>query len=427
MPALSGRGPFSYDKITLSGTNVYTLVNATYDPTNGETLEVLVAGVKIQGVGLSIAGTIITDDLFYVNSLTNPTTISLVTPSTDEVVIRRISNRATPQVDFAPGSVIRESDLDDSTNQTLHVAQEAMDIAISGMVLEANDKFNGKSKVIESVAAPVSANDVVTKTYLEDTWLTSTDKTNSATVAGISAHVTTVAGIDSEVTAVAGDATDIGVVAGKATEIGRLGTADTVADMVLLGTTDCVADMAILGTSDIVADMALLGTSDCVADMAILGTSDVVTDMNVLGTADVVADMNVLGTSDVVTDMNLLATADIVADMALLAVPAVITDMDLLGATGVIADMDAIGATGVIGDIETVADNLVGVNAFAARYRVASSAPGSDNDDGDLYYNTTSNQLNVHDGSSWGAIGQTEAQTIVTADNSATAMAIALG
>ena len=439
MPALSGRGPFSYDTITLSGTNVYTLVNATYDPTNGETLEVLVAGVKLQGVGLSISGTIISGDGFYVNSLTNPTTVSLVAASTSEVVIRRISNRSTPQVDFAPGSVIRESDLDDSTNQTLHVAQEAMDIAISGMVLEANDKFNGKSKVIESVAAPVSANDVVTKTYLEDTWLTSTDKTNSATVAGISAHVTTVAGIDSEVTAVAGDATDIGVVAGKATEIGRLGTADTVADMVLLGTTDCVADMAILGTSDIVADMALLGTSDCVADMAILGTSDVVTDMNVLATADVVTDMNTLGTADVVTDMNTLGTADVVTDMnllavsaviddmALLAVPAVITDMDLLGATGVIADMDAIGATGVIGDIETVADNLAGVNAFAARYRVASSAPGSDNDDGDLYYNTATNQLNVHDGSNWGAIGQTEAQTIVTADNSATAMAIALG
>jgi len=80
MPALSGRGPFSYDTITLSGTNVYTLVNATYDPTNGETLEVLVAGTKIQGVGLSTAGTIISGDGFYVNSLTNPTTISL-TPS----------------------------------------------------------------------------------------------------------------------------------------------------------------------------------------------------------------------------------------------------------------------------------------------------------------------------------------------------------
>ncbi|SVB10555.1 uncharacterized protein METZ01_LOCUS163409, partial [marine metagenome] len=138
MPALSGRGPFSYDTITLSGTNVYTLVNATYDPTNGETLEVLVAGTKIQGVGLSTAGTIISGDGFYVNSLTNPTTISLTpSASTEEVVIRRISNRATPEVDFAPGSVIRESDLDASTNQTLHVAQEAIDIALTGMTFHA--------------------------------------------------------------------------------------------------------------------------------------------------------------------------------------------------------------------------------------------------------------------------------------------------
>ena len=448
MPALVRQGPFSYDSNGYSSTRTYNLVKAAFVADKGDILEVVINGVKIVGEGANV-----TNDEFTVNSLTNPTSITVATtftttdPATSSalvftsgtIIVKRLSNRSTAVVDFAPGSVIREQDLDDSTNQTLHVAQEAMDIAISGMVLQANDKFDGKGKVIEDVAVPVADNDVVTKTYLEDTWLTSTDKTNSATVAGISAHVTTVAGIDSEVTAVAGDATDIGVVAGKATEIGRLGTADTVADMVLLGTTDCVADMAILGTSDIVADMALLGTSDCVADMAILGTSDVVTDMNVLATADVVTDMNTLGTADVVTDMNTLGTADVVTDMnllavsaviddmALLAVPAVITDMDLLGATGVIADMDAIGATGVIGDIETVADNLVGVNAFAARYRVASSAPGSSNEDGDLYYNTATNQLNVHDGSNWGAIGQTEAQTIVTADNSATAMAIALG
>jgi hypothetical protein len=89
--------------------------------------------------------------------------------------------------------------------------------------------------------------------------------------------------------------------------------------------------------------------------------------------------------------------------------------------------MDAIGATGVIADLETVANNLSSINDFADKYRIASSAPSSNNDDGDLYYNTATNQLNVHDGSAWGAIGQTEAQSIVTADNSATAMAIALG
>ena len=209
--------------------------------------------------------------------------------------------------------------------------------------------------------------------------------------------------------------------------INTLSASDVLTDMSLLTATGVIDDMALLGTSAVVADMAILGTSDVVTDMNVLATADVVADMNVLGTADVVADMNVLGTSDVVTDMNLLAVSAVIDDMALLAVPAVITDMDLLGASGVIADMDAIGATGVIADLETVANNLSSINDFADKYRIASSAPAINNDDGDLYYNTATNQLNVHDGSAWTSIGLTQAQTIVTADNSATAMAIALG
>ena len=170
MPALERQGPFSYDADLTSSNNIYTLVKSVYDPTNGEILEVLVDGVKVQGVGLSIAGTIISGDLFYVNSLTNPTTISLVNASTSaKVTIRRLSNRETPQVDFAPGSVIREQDLDNSTNQTLHVAQEAMDTALSGMVLQASGKFDAKSKVVESVADGVAANDAVNKGQLTAT------------------------------------------------------------------------------------------------------------------------------------------------------------------------------------------------------------------------------------------------------------------
>ena len=359
-------------------------------------------------------------------------------------VRREVQDQSSPAVDFSNASILTEQDLDNSSANVFHMAQQAVETANNTLpyntgtgVYESYQPGTTTKKRITQVADPVNDNDAVTKGFI------STNLPNITTVAGISANVTTVAGIASDVTAVAGDATDIGVVAGKATEIGllgtsamatastghlaRLGTAAVVEDMGILGTAAVVEDMGLLGTADCVADMAILGTSDVVADMNVLATADIVADMNTLGTADVVADMNTLGHADVVTDMNLLATADVVADMALLAVPAVITDMDLLGATGVIADMDAIGATGVIGDIETVADNLVGVNAFAARYRVASSAPGSDNDDGDLYYNTTSNQLNVHDGSSWGAIGQTQVQTETAANNAAVAMAIALG
>ena len=56
---------------------------------------------------------------------------------------------------------------------------------------------------------------------------------------------------------------------------------------------------------------------------------------------------------------------------------------------------------GSIANVNTVATNLSGVNNFADRYRVASSAPGSNNDEGDLYFDTTSNELKVYNGSAW--------------------------
>ena len=157
------------------------------------------------------------------------------------------------------------------------------------------------------------------------------------------------------INAAVADATDIGVVAGKETEIGRLGTADTVADMVLLGTTDCVADMAILATTDIVADMALLGTTDCVADMALLATTDCIADMAILATTDIVADMAILGTADIVADMALLGTSDCVADMALLATTDCIADMAILGTADIVEDMSHLGTADVVADLAILA------------------------------------------------------------------------
>ncbi len=51
-------------------------------------------------------------------------------------------------------------------------------------------------------------------------------------------------------------------------------------------------------------------------------------------------------------------------------------------------------------DIKLLSDT---VESFKARYRIASSAPGSDNNDGDLYYNTSTDTLFVYDGSQWEA------------------------
>ena len=59
-----------------------------------------------------------------------------------------------------------------------------------------------------------------------------------------------------------------------------------------------------------------------------------------------------------------------------------------------------------IANVNTVANNLTDVNAFADVYRVASSDPsaradGSSLQEGDLYFNTTSDELKVYNGGSW--------------------------
>ena len=54
-------------------------------------------------------------------------------------------------------------------------------------------------------------------------------------------------------------------------------------------------------------------------------------------------------------------------------------------------------------DVKSLSDDI---NDFNARYRVASSAPGSNNDDGDLWFDTTANKMKVYNatGSSWDVV-----------------------
>jgi hypothetical protein len=151
--------------------------------------------------------------------------------------------------------------------------------------------------------------------------------------------------------------------------------------------------------------MGILATTDVVADMAILATSDIVTDMNVLGTSANVTAMGLLGVSAVVTDMGILGTSDVVADMA------------LLGTSANVSAMDVIGTSTVVANIATVAANVAGVNSFAERYRVGSSNPTSDLNEGDLFYNTSSNVVLFYNGSAWitivaGNVTQTGSETL---------------
>jgi len=68
---------------------------------------------------------------------------------------------------------------------------------------------------------------------------------------------------------------------------------------------------------------------------------------------------------------------------------------------GAISNVNTVG--GAIANVNTVATNINNVNDFSDKYRVASSAPTSGLDEGDLYFDTTGNELKVYNGSAWQA------------------------
>ena len=163
-------------------------------------------------------------------------------------------------------------------------------------------------------------------------------------------------------------------------------TSSNQANINTLAASAVVADMALLATTDVIADMALLANSDTIADMAILGTSDVVSDLNKLATTDIVNDLNTLATTDIVNDLNQLASSDFVSDL------------------------NAI--EGIKANVTTVANNVAGVTSFAEKYRVGSSDPSSSLNEGDLFYNSTSNVLKFYDGSNWITVSAVTSSTI---------------
>jgi len=254
-------------------------------------------------------------------------------------------------------------------------------------------------------------------------------------LSAIASDIAAVENIKADITSVANDATDIGTVAAKATEIGRLGTVDAVADLALLGTSAVVTDMNLLATSANITAMGNLGTSANVTAMGLLGTSSVITDMGLLGTTDVVADMALLANSDVIADMALLATSDVIADMNTLATSDIVSDLNTLATTDIVNDLNQLATSDFVSDLNaiegikanvtTVADNISGVTSFAERYRVGSSDPSSSNDEGDLFYNSTSNVLKYYNGSAWTNIESTDTSNLAT-NGFAIAMAIAL-
>ena len=99
---------------------------------------------------------------------------------------------------------------------------------------------------------------------------------------------------------------------------------------------------------------------------------------------------------------NINTVANAITNVTTLGTTANVANMATLSASGVVANIASVA--GAVSNVNTVATNLTGINSFAERYRVASSAPTSSLDAGDLYFNTTTNSLNYYNGSAFVAV-----------------------
>ena len=127
------------------------------------------------------------------------------------------------------------------------------------------------------------------------------------------------------------------------------------------------------------------------------------TEIGLLGTSSAVADMVILGTTDVVSDMNTLAAVQAnvttVADIA----------SNVTTVAGISSNVTSVANNQA--NINTLVGDMASVNNFADIYRVQSTAPTTSLDSGDLWYNTTSNELRAYNDSSsiWSATAPTAA------------------
>ena len=83
------------------------------------------------------------------------------------IQITRSTSQSTRLVDYAAGSVFKESDLDTDSTQGFNMAQEAIDIANNAMQRTLTNVFDADNVKIVNVATPTAATDATNKSYVD--------------------------------------------------------------------------------------------------------------------------------------------------------------------------------------------------------------------------------------------------------------------
>ena len=172
---------------------------------------------------VTLAGSVTT--AFSLNSAGTTLTFNSAPAQDAAIEIRRRTSQTTKLVDYASGSVLTENDLDTDSDQAFFMGQEAIDDANDVIkISNTNFQWDATNKRLTNVANPTSAQDAVTKNYLENTWLSATDKTAITSVNSNISNINAVNSNASNINSAVSNATNINTVA---TNIGSVNTVAT--------------------------------------------------------------------------------------------------------------------------------------------------------------------------------------------------------
>ncbi len=341
-------------------------------------LTVTLAGVATTAFTLNAAGTTVTFNTAPANNVA--------------IEIRRRTSQGTKLVDYASGSVLTESDLDTDSDQAFFMSQEAIDDAGDVIKIDAtNFQWDTQNKRLTNVADPTSAQDAATKNYLENTWLSATDKATLNNVNSNIAAINTVNSNMSAITTTNSNATNINTVATNITSVNTVATDIAKVIAVANDLAEAVSEV------ETVAD----DLNETTSEIDTVATN--IANVNTVGTG--IANVNTVAgiSSNITTVAGISSNVTSVAnnETNINAVNSNSTNINTVA--GAITNVNNVG--NAIANVNSVATNLSGVNSFAERYRVQAGVPSSSNDVGDLVFDTAANKLKVFDGSSYALAG----------------------
>jgi len=269
----------------------------------------------------------------------------------------------------------------------------------------------------------------------------SQDITNINTIAAIASDVTTVSGIASNVTTVAGAVTNINTVASNIANVNTV--ASNIADIITVANdlNEAVSEIETVASDlqeaspeiDTVAgsitNVNTVGSN--IANVNIVGgiSANVTTVAGISSNVTTVAGdssdiQTVAGISTAVGQVGpIAANVTTVAGIASNVTSVAGISSNITTVAGISSNVTSVA--GISANVTTVANNISDVNNFADKYRIGSSDPSSSLDEGDLFYNSTSNVLKYYNGSAWTNIESTDTSNLAT-NGFAIAMAIAL-